>query len=62
MELSLSPELEAKALFEDLLRRRPGCYEEVQLRTFQRRVKQWRAQHGPAQESCGKPSSREVMV
>jgi hypothetical protein len=48
--LEESPELEAKALFEDLMRRRPGCYEEVQVRTFQRRVKQWRAQHGPARE------------
>jgi len=45
-----SPELEAKTLFEDLMRRRPGCYEEAQLRTFQRRIKQWRAQHGPARE------------
>jgi hypothetical protein len=48
--LTESPELEAKALFEDLMRRRPGCYEEAQLRTLQRRVKQWRAQHGPARE------------
>ena len=48
--LSESPELEAKTLFEDLMRRRPGCYQEVQLRTFQRRVKQWRAQQGPARE------------
>lgn len=48
--LAESPELEAKTLFEDLMRRRPGCYEEAQLRTFQRRVKQWRAQHGPERE------------
>lgn len=48
--LAEAPELEARALFEDLMRRRPGCYEEGQLRTFQRRVKQWRAQHGPARE------------
>jgi hypothetical protein len=48
--LTESPELEAKTLFEDLMRRRPGCYEEAHLRTFQRRVKQWRAQHGPARE------------
>lgn len=44
------PELEARTLFEDLLRRRPGCYEQGQLRTFQRHVKQWRAEHGPGQE------------
>jgi hypothetical protein len=48
--LSEAPELEAKTLFEDLLRRRPGHYEEGQLRTLQRRVKQWRAEHGPAKE------------
>ncbi len=41
------PELEAWALFEDLLRRHPGRYDPGQLRTFQRRVKQWRAQKGP---------------
>jgi hypothetical protein len=44
------PELEARTLFEDLMRRRPGRYQEGQLRTFQRRVKQWRAEHGPARE------------
>lgn len=48
--LSDAPELEAKTLFEDLLVRRPGRYHEGQLRTLQRRVKQWRAQHGPAKE------------
>jgi hypothetical protein len=45
-----APELEAKALFEDLMRRRPGRYQEGQLRTFQRRVKQWRAEYGPPRE------------
>lgn len=48
--LSEAPELEARTLFEDLMQRRPGHYEEGQLRTFQRRVKQWRAEHGPARE------------
>jgi hypothetical protein len=48
--LAEAPELEARALFEDLMRRQPGRYEEGQLRTFQRRIKQWRAQHGPARE------------
>jgi hypothetical protein len=48
--LSEAPELEARTLFEDLVRRRPGRYEEGQLRTFQRRVKQWRAQYGPGRE------------
>jgi len=48
--LSAAPSLEAKALFEDLQRRYPGRYEPGQLRTFQRRVKQWRATEGPEQE------------
>jgi hypothetical protein len=50
VRLEEAPELEAKALFEDLLRRQPERYEEGHLRSFQRRVKQWRAQHGPARE------------
>lgn len=45
-----APELEARILFEDLMRRRPGLYQEGQLRTFQRRVKAWRAHHGPDKE------------
>lgn len=49
-QLRKEPGLEAKTLFEDLQRRRPGRYEEGQLRTLQRRVKQWRAQEGPARE------------
>jgi transposase len=42
-----APELEAKTLMEDLLRRKPERYEPGQLRTLQRRIKQWRAQEGP---------------
>ena len=48
--LEAAPSLEAKALFEDLMRRQPGRYTEGQLRTFQRRIKQWRAQWGPDRE------------
>jgi hypothetical protein len=48
--LSEAPELEAKALFEYLLGRRPGQYEPGQLRTFQRRVQQWRVLYGPPRE------------
>ena len=48
--LADAPELEAKALFEDLLERKPDRYHEGQLRTFQRRVQQWRAQEGPPKE------------
>ncbi len=48
--LADAPELEAKALFDDLLERKPDRYQEGQLRTFQRRVQQWRAQEGPPKE------------
>jgi hypothetical protein len=48
--LKAAPELEAKALFEALLSEQPGRYEPGHLRTFQRRVKQWRATEGPDKE------------
>ena len=48
--LKEAPELEAKSLFEHLLELRPGTYGLDQLRTFQRRVKAWRAQSGPEKE------------
>ncbi len=48
--LEAAPELEAKALFEDLMGRRPGRYEPGQLRTLQRRVRHWRALQGPDKE------------
>ena len=40
--LKASPELEAKILFEWLCERKPGKYQEGQLRTFQRRVSNWK--------------------
>jgi len=48
--LSLTPDIEAKALFEHLLETYPGIVSDGQLRTFQRRIKQWRIQHGVDQE------------
>ena len=45
--LSEAPELETKALFEDLVKRKPDAYQPGQVRTLQRRVKQWRAEEGP---------------
>jgi hypothetical protein len=45
-----APELEAKALFEYLMGRGPWVVQEGHLRTFQRRVKLWRLQHGPDRE------------
>lgn len=49
-QLSVNPGLEAKTLFEDLQRRHPGRFADGQLRTLQRRVRQWRALEGPAKE------------
>ena len=48
--LALTPELEAKSLFEFFGERYPGRFKPGHLRTFQRRVQQWRTLHGPAQE------------
>lgn len=42
-----APELEAKTLFEWLMRTHPGRYDPGQLRTLQRHVRRWRAQSGP---------------
>jgi hypothetical protein len=49
-QLRESPALEAKTLFEMLTERCPAAYGEGQLRTLQRRVKQWRATQGPDKE------------
>ena len=48
--LTDAPELEAKSLFEWLLEKSPESYEPGQLRTLQRKIKRWRAQHGPDKE------------
>lgn len=48
--LAATPELEAKTLFELLQEEHPDRYEEGQLRTLQRRVRQWRAARGPERE------------
>jgi hypothetical protein len=46
-----APELEAKSLFGHLCEViRPGAYHEGQLRTLQRRVREWRARCGPERE------------
>ncbi len=48
--LAEAPELEARTLFEHLVERKPQAYTAGQLRTLQRRVRAWRAQHGPERE------------
>jgi hypothetical protein len=45
-----APELEAQMLFEHLVTLCPGRFEPGQLRTLQRRVREWRAMHGPPKE------------
>jgi len=45
-----APDLEAKTLFELLMGSRPEQYQPGQLRTLQRRVREWRATEGPEKE------------
>ena len=47
LQLQVNPGLEAQELFEDLLKQRPGAADPRALRTFRRRVAQWRRKHGP---------------
>lgn len=48
--LQVSPEVEAKALFEHLLLNHPGKLDARALRTFQRRMTDWLRRHGPPKE------------
>ena len=48
--LEKSPALAPTTLFEDLQDRHPGRFSNVLKRTFQRRVKAWKALHGPDKE------------
>ena len=48
--LEAAPELEAKTLFEHWLARPDSGLQPTHLRTFQRRVRHWRALHGPEKE------------
>jgi hypothetical protein len=48
--LEVNPGLESKTIFEYFQRQEPGKYQDGQLRTLQRRIRQWRAQEGPAKE------------
>jgi len=42
--------LQAKTIFEHLQDRHPGRFKSGQLRTLQRRIRDWRAAHGPGRE------------
>lgn len=48
--LTGTPEFEAKTIFDALMEKYPGRYEPGQLRTLQRHIKRWRAEHGPDKE------------
>ncbi len=49
-QLEADPALQGKTLFELLCERHPGKYSPGQLRTLQKRIALWRAQHGPDKE------------
>jgi len=49
-QLELNPGLYATTLFDHLQRMHPGKFQDGQLRTFQRRVRHWRATEGPPRE------------
>lgn len=49
-QLRTNPGLEAKTIFAALQRKHPERFADGQVRTLQRKVKQWRATEGPAQE------------
>src|SRR5579871_2662880 len=55
--LEIEPGLQAKTLFEHLQHSEPGRFTDGQLRTLQRRIKQWRATEGPAKEKWSPFSS-----
>lgn len=48
--LAEAPTLEAKTIFDELMVRHPGRYQEGQLRTLQRHILKWRAMEGPERE------------
>ena len=48
--LKVNPGLESKTIFAYLQRIKTGQYQDGQLRTLQRKIKQWRAIEGPAKE------------
>lgn len=49
-QLARDPALQGTTLFALLVAREPGRYQANQLRTLQRQIATWRAEHGPTQE------------
>lgn len=48
--LEKEPQLRPMTIFEYLQEKYPGKYEQSKLRTLQKRVREWKAAHGPAKE------------
>lgn len=48
--LDSCPGIESKTIFEELQRKHPGRFQDGQIRTLQRRVRDWRATEGPPKE------------
>ena len=49
--LRQEPRLKAKTIFEELQAKHPGRFQDGQLRTLQRQIRQWRASDGPDREA-----------
>jgi hypothetical protein len=49
-QLERDSALQGATLFAELCQRHPGKYRPTQVRTLQRHIAQWRAQHGPERE------------
>ena len=60
-ELEAEPRLLAKTLFDWLRREHPGQFLDSHRRTFERRVRQWRALTGRARPSCSARSTRPAI-
>lgn len=48
--LEINPGLQGKTVFKELQRKYPRKYQDGQIRTLQRRIKQWRATEGPPKD------------
>jgi hypothetical protein len=56
-QLTSAPDLSAKALFVRLQQQHPGRFSHGQLRTFQRRVRDWRQQYIARQQPAAQPQT-----
>jgi hypothetical protein len=59
-QLAQTPDLSAKALFERVQQTYPGQFNEGQLRTFQRRVRDWRMRYSASPDEQKEPLAQTV--